>query len=172
MEPFILHFDAEFLKELAWQLLNTGILSFILYKLLYKPVTAFLNKRSDRFAGQLEQAARNLEDSEKTKAALEERLREIAVERGEILENARHQALKKEAQIISDARFEADQIKTRVRVEMNLEQEHARDTVRTSIIEISSLIAARYVDSVMDEKAQNRLLDEVITDLGDATWLN
>ena len=49
--------DMQTLIQVGPQLLNVGILAFFLSWLLYKPVRAFMAKRSERIAGQLEHAA-------------------------------------------------------------------------------------------------------------------
>jgi len=51
------------------------------------------------------------------------------------------------------------------------EQERARDEVKKQIIEISSLMASRFVSANMDDSTQKKLLNEAIADLGDAKWL-
>ncbi len=167
---YVMNFDKQFIIQLCWQLFNTAVLCFILTKLLYKPVKKFLADRKEKIAKQIDGAKAQLEDAQKLKAQYEMKLSEIEKERNAILDNARSQGKQTEQQIISDAKREAETIKNRAMLDIQREQEKAKDEIKKQIIEVSSLMASRFIASSMDEATQNRLVDEVIADLGEIKW--
>ena len=173
MEPGrILEFDAQLVRQMAVQLLNACILAFVLSKVLYNPVKNFLSQRKERIANHLEEARSAIEHAEETKSFYDEKIHQIEVEGRELIDKARQRALELEERIIGEAREEARLIVERTRIEMDKVKEDSREELRTQIVEISALIAERYVTEKMDEQTGNRLLDEAIDGLGDTTWLN
>lgn len=170
MVSYILTLDKQFLIQLAWQLLNTIILCTILSFLLYKPVLNFLNKRKEKIKNQIVSAEKQLADAENLKNEYEARLKEIDSERDTILIDARSRAKKSEQDIISQAKQEAEAIKNRAMIDIQREQEKAKDEMHRQIIEISSLIAGRYIAGSIDSNQQNKLFEEVVSDLGEVKW--
>lgn len=167
---YVMNFDKQFLISLAFQLLNTAVLCFILTKLLYKPVKEFLAARKEKIARQIADAKANLEDAQKLKAEYEMKLKDIEKERNEILDDARVRGRQREEQIISDAKQEAETLKSRAMLDIQREQEKAKDEIKKQIIEVSSIMTSRFISASMDEAEQNRLVDEVISDLGEIKW--
>jgi F-type H+-transporting ATPase subunit b len=165
-------FDLPMLKQLAVQLANTIVLCGVLSWLLYAPVKDFLRKRTERVRGQLQEAEDNMRQASEMKLQYETKLKDISRERDAILEAARQAAQEKEAQIITAARAEAEAIRNRAMLDIKLEEEKVRDDMKNQMIDISAAMASRWVSSAMDGSAQRRLLDEVISDLGDSRWLN
>lgn len=168
----ILGFDAVTINNLLLQLCNTMILAAILAYLLYKPVKNFLKNRSDRISSQILTAEENLKQSQIVRAEYEDKLKNIEKERNEILDSSRKQALEKEEQIIREAREEAQAIRERAMKDIEREQAKVKDEIKSQIIEISTLMASQFIQNSIDENTQNKLLDEVISDLGEVKWLN
>ena len=121
---------------------------------------------------QIDSAAIQLEEAEKLKAEYEAKLKEIDSEREEILSSARSAAKQRESEIISDANKEAKIIKDRAMLDIQREQEKAKDEIRKQIIEVSALMASRFISASMNEEQQNQLLGNAIEELEDVKWLS
>lgn len=165
-------FDAQTFYAWIMQLINTGVLVALLSYILYEPVVKFLNNRTSRIQESITNAEEMLENAQKMKALYEEKLKGIDAERVQILEVANKRAKDMENDIITSAKQEASTIKTRALSDIELEKEKAFNEMKSQIIDISSIIAQKYVSQNINKDMQNKLLDEVISDLGDATWLN
>lgn len=172
MDEFILSLDANMLKDLAFQLLNTCILCAVLSYLLYKPVKNMLAARRDRIEGQINSAESRLDEANKMKAMYEEKLKAIDKEKEMILGEARNRAVLREQEIIAEAKAEAETLKNRAMVDIQREQEKAKDEIKKQIIEVSSIMAGKFIAEAIDQKKQEKLVDEVISDLGDVKWLS
>ena len=168
----MLAFDLNLLTNMAIQLINTAILAFVLSKILYKPVKKFLHARRERISQSLTDAKEALDNAYTTKASYEEKFEGIESERKEILAATRTRASEIEGQIISEAKAEAAAIKERATREMAMERKKAEEELRKQIIEISTIIAERYVAEKMDERTGNRLLNNALDELGDSAWLS
>jgi F-type H+-transporting ATPase subunit b len=145
---------------------------FILSKLLYKPVTNFLNARKERIAGTIDEADEKLKAADELKAEYEAKLKDIESERIQILEEARKNAVKNKEQAVAEARKEAEAIKNRAMTEIQREQDKAKDEIRKQIVEVSALVSGKFVAAKMTENEQDELIDKTISDLEGATWLN
>lgn len=170
LNDFLIRFDSELIATILVQFMNTGLMIVILGKFLYNPVKKVLQDRREGIAKNIENAETMLSSAEKMKAEYEQKLSEISAERTEILEEARKIAKIGGQEIIEEAKKEADVIKNRALVEIEREKDKAKDSMKAEIIEISTLIATRFVSDKIDEDTQNKLFDEVVESLGDTSW--
>ncbi len=170
LNDFLIRFDSTLVANLIFQWINTAIMILILGKLLYNPMKKFLADRRESIAKNISDAETAAKEANVLKAEYELKLKDIAAERAEILENARKIAKDTELEIISEAKKEAEVIRNRAALDIEREQEKAKESMKAEIIEISTLIATKYVTEAIDESTQNRLFDEVIESLGDTSW--
>ena len=172
----------EFLRIIGfdWQLLHdavlTGITIFILFfalsYLLFNPARAFLEKRRQKIAGDLAEAADNKKTAQELKAEYESKLKEINKEADMILAEARKKAMIKETDILDEARAEAARIIERANRQVELERKKALDDMKQEIVSIASLMAGKVVASSIDVKVQDSLIDETLKEMGESTWLS
>lgn len=168
----LLGFDLAFLYDIMFVWINMILIILILAWLLYNPVKTFLHNRRDRILSEIEAAAENLRISEETKAQYNDKLAGIRAERDEILDTARKMAGEREADIIARANTEAGLLIERARREIDQEREKAKDEIRNQIIQVSAMMAERLMGNHMDAAARDQILDQAITELGDAPWRN
>ncbi len=166
----MLGFDGAFLTEIAFQLLNTTIIIGVLAYFLYEPVKRFLHERQALIEKQITDAEKIEKEAIALKAEYEQKISKINIEKTEILEEARKRGKTLENEIIATAKEEARKVKERANLDIEREQEKAKDDMRTQIIELSTAMASRYVEVNIDEETQNKLLDEVISGLGEVKW--
>lgn len=170
MEGYVIMLDQQTLIQVAIQIINTCILCFALSKLLYKPVTKFLNARKEKIAEQIDSAEAKLTEAEALKAEYENKLKSIEAEKNSILEKARTQAGKNGQQIIAEARKEAENIHNRAMTDIKREEEKAKDEIKKQIIEVSSIVSGKFIAAKMTEEEQNKLIDDTISDLEGVEW--
>lgn len=164
--------DQQTLIQIAIQLFNTCILAAFLTKILYKPVRSFMQKRTERINAQLLKAEQDVAHADELKVQYEGKLKDIEAERRDILEAARRVAMDNTKQILEDARVEAKLIRERAEQDIVREQQRVKDEMRVQIIELSSVMAGKFVTSAMDSDTQDRLFSETVSELEDSTWLS
>lgn len=168
----IIGFDYQLIHDVVLTGINIFILFFALSYLLFNPARDFLEKRRQKIAGELADAAENKKTAQELKAEYESRLKEVNKEADAILAEARKKAMMKEADILDEARAEAARIIERANRQVELERKKALDDMKQEIISIASLMAGKVVAGSMDIKMQENLIDETLKEMGESTWLS
>ena len=162
--------------QLLQDVLITGVNIFILFLVLsyvcIDMVRDFIKKRQDKIKGELDFAATEKKDAIALKEEYDAKLRQINAEADEILDSARKKALKKEAEIIEEAKQEAARILARAENEIELEKKKALEDVKQEMISIASLMAAKVVAANIDTTIQDSMVDETLKEIGENTWLS
>lgn len=164
--------DQQTLISIAIQLFNACVLAAALGSILYKPVREFMSKRTDRIRGQLDSAQNARAEAEALKAEYEKKLRQIDTERLKILEAAKLDAAEKSKRILDEARSEAATIKRRTAEGVATEKERLKEETRLHIIEVASFMAEKFVAQTIDGDIQDRLFDQTMAELEEASWLS
>ena len=92
----LIGFDPQLLYEMFWTAINIFILFFGLSYLLFNPVRDMLEKRKQKIAGELADAANDKKSAAEMKAEYEQKLKEVSKEADAILEEARRKGKAKE----------------------------------------------------------------------------
>lgn len=103
----LIGFDFQLLSEAFWTAINIFILFAGLSYLLFNPVRDVLEKRKNKIAGELADAAQDKKSAAAMKAEYEEKLKAVSKEADGILEEARRKAKVRENEIVEEARAEA-----------------------------------------------------------------
>jgi F-type H+-transporting ATPase subunit b len=168
----IIGFGIDLPWDLMLQWLSLIVIVVILYKLLFKPVTEFLDKRKEGIAKTIDEAKGQKATALGLKADYEAKLTHIEEEASQILKDTRAKALVREEEIIRAAKEEAEAIKAKALTDMKLERERIKDELKKEMIEVSTLMAGKFVKSAIDETKHNEFIDEIIKEMGDVQWLN
>ena len=129
-----------------------------------------LEKRKQKIAGELADAANDKKSAAEMKAEYEQKLKEVSKEADAILEEARRKGKAKEAEIIQETKAEAARIGERGNREVELERKKALDDMKQEIVSIASLMAEKVVASSIDMKVQDELIEETLKEMGESTW--
>ncbi|WP_077612553.1 F0F1 ATP synthase subunit B [Clostridium sp. Marseille-P2415] len=166
----LLGFDPQLLFGSFVTGVNVFILFFALSYMLFNPVREVLEKRKQKIAGELKSAADDMEAAHAMKEEYELKLHEVKKEAEAILEDARKRAKQREAEIIAEARDEANRIVMRGNREVELERKKALDDMKEQIISIASVMAGKVVAASIDTTVQDALIDETLKEMGESTW--
>ncbi len=166
----LIGFDAQLLSDVFWTAINIFILFFGLSYLLFNPVRDVLEKRRQRIAGELADAASDKESAAAMKLEYESKLKEVSKEADAILEEARRKGKAREAKIIEEAKAEAARIVERAGREVELEKKKALDDMKQEIVSIASLMAGKVVAASIDTSVQDALIEETLKEMGESTW--
>ena len=164
--------DLQLLVDAGIQLLAILVLFIGLSYLLFNPVRELLRKRQETIQKNMESAKKDKEDAAKLREDYEAKIRNVNKESEAILSETRKKALKKESEIVDEARQEAARIMERANREIELEKGRVRDEVKKEMIAVASAMAGRIVTASMDEAKQNELIEDTLKEMGDETWQN
>ena len=161
---------------LDWQLIFDALivacavffLFFLLSYLVFNPARNLMQKRRDKIAEDIAAAEKEKEDALAFKKEYDARLRDVDREADGILADAKRRD--REEAIIAEAKEESARIMTRTKAEVELEKSKAKDEIKQEIVTVAGEMAGRFIKDKMDEQKQAALVDDVIREMGDATW--
>jgi F-type H+-transporting ATPase subunit b len=152
--------------QLLFQIINFGILVFVLNKFLYKPILKIIDQRNRKLHDSIKAAEHNL----KEKAKLEE-LKKMAVQEAEkeairIVEQARGEAKETSKSIIEAAKQEAEQ---EVDKKFGLMQEKLAEEETKLEAKVADLViktTSQVLKKSLTPKEQEAIIDKEISQLG------
>ena len=172
MEGYIFGLSPQLLLDALILLLAVGFMFFLLSYLLFNPARDMLNKRREKIAKEMADAAMEKADAEQFKAEYDARLKTADKEVEAILSEGRKKALKREDEIVNEAKAEAARIMEHANREIELEKSKMKDEVKQEMVAVAAVMAGKFVASSLDEEKQAQLIDEALSEMGDDTWQN
>ena len=172
MEGYIFGLSPQLLLDSLILLLAVGFMFFLLSYLLFNPARDLLNKRREKIANEMADAAKEKADAEVFKAEYDAKLKAADKEVEVILSEGRKKALKREDEIVNEAKAEASRIMERASREIELEKSKMKDEVKQEMVAVATVMAGKFVASSLDSEKQAQLIDEALNEMGDDTWQN
>lgn len=151
-----------------WVIVNLLILYIILKKLLFKPVTEFMENRSFSIKSDLESAAQSKAEAEQLKQKRMQQLLSAGDESEQILIKARQRAQKEYEDIINAAYKEAENIIAKAEKSIAEEREEMLKEIRKEIIDLALIAASKVIEKNMDTEMNRALVDKFIEEEGAA----
>ncbi|MBE6011053.1 MAG: F0F1 ATP synthase subunit B [Lachnospiraceae bacterium] len=168
----LLHFDKRFLIETGIQVFNIIVLTIALICILYAPVRQFLRNRTERIQNDIVAAKSEYQTAQDLKEEYHNKLAEIDKEREEILNQARKKAIERSDQILTAAKKEADTIYHNAMAEIAAERINSEADTKRQLIELSTLIAERFIEVSIDTQTQEKFVDEALAGWEEDLWRN
>ena len=164
------------LVEISWsfvfQIVNTIILFLILKKLLFKPVSEFMEKRRAEIEGSIKEAEMKNEEAENYKAQYISKIGHSEEEGRQIIRDAAKRAEERANEIIKSAHKEAEEIKQRANLEIERERKKAINSLKDEIASIAMLAASKVVQEDLNDQKHNTLVRKFIDEVGETKWQN
>ena len=169
-EERVFGLDSQTVIHIIAQAINVSVLVVVMVFLLYRPIQNFLRRRAEKIEAQIEQAQVDMTAANSLRSQYKQSMENVEQERVEILESAHRSSEEKRRKILAEGKEQAEQICAQARLDIEREQERVKETLKGHIVEISSIMAGKIVTHVMDEKTQDRLFQEALTELEASTW--
>lgn len=154
--------------------LNATILgqaiAFVLFvwfcmKYVWPPIMAAIEKRQKEIAEGLSHAERARKDLDLARANVTDQLKKAKTEAMMIIE----QANKHKAQIIDEAKAEAEQERNRIvvqaKAEIDAERKRAREDLRKQVAMLAIAGAEKIIERSIDEAANSDIVDKLVAEL-------
>lgn len=172
MEGYIFGLSPQLLLDSLILLLAVGFMFVLLSYLLFNPARDLLNKRREKIANEMAEAAKEKAEAESFKTEYEARLKAADKDAEAILSEGRKKALRREDEIVTEAKAEAARIMERASREIELEKSKLKDEVKQEMVAVATAMAGKLVASSLDEEKQAKLIEEALNEMGDDTWQN
>ena len=161
---YIFGLDPQLLVDSAITILAMFAMFLLLSHLLFNPARDLLEKRQAYIKEQLEKAAKEKQDAIEFKAEYDEKLKAVDKEAEQILSQTRKNAVKRENEIVDEAKAEAARIVDRANHDIELEKSKVKDDVKKEMVSV--------VASSLDEEKQSQLIADTLEEMGEETWLS
>jgi len=153
------------------RMVGTQVLGFLLLlwglsKWAWGPLTAQLEARRQKIAGEFAEAERRQIAADQLKAKLEQDLRGIDAKAREKLQEAVSEGQKVAGEIRAQAHTEAQARIARAEEEMMREREKAKELLKEQVIALSLATAEKILKSELDEPAHRKLAGQFIDEIG------
>ena len=155
-----------------WQIIislaNLVILTLILKKFLYAPVRKALADRRAAIDSQYADADKAKADALASKKSYEDKLLTAKDEADKIRADAVAEADRRSDKLLTEAKDKAEAIVHRAEEEAELERRKTADDVKREIADVSTALTEKLIGRELDEKAQRKLIDEFLDDIGES----
>ena len=152
--------------EFVPALISFLVIFFILSKFAWPQILAAMDKREEKIKGDLDAAAQDREKAAEQLRAYEEKLAGAQRDADAIIAKAKADAQQARDRIVDDANDQASVIVSRGRELVESERRAAAHDLTTSIADISVNAAAKIIDQNLDEKAQRKLVEKYLDEVG------
>ena len=159
--------DMQTFIHVGIQLFNAGVLVVALRLIIYKPVSKFMENRTEGIKSQLRIAEEEAMQAKENKARYEQMLEDFQQEKVRLIDEAIEQGSAAREKMIEEAKLEIAQMRDLAQEEIRNERQLADNEMKAHIIEIAMSLAEKIVLRSMDESAHNRLFEESLVELED-----
>ncbi len=152
----------------------TAVVLLILYlifrKFLYKPVSRFMQDRSELIQSEIDEAKMMKSEAKFIKNNQEKIINEAHKESKRIIENAKKTSDEIKDNIILEAKKEAKEIVKKAEKEAEKQRQEALEDMKNQSVDLAVLIASKILEEQLNVDKQNLLIDKFIEEVGASKW--
>jgi F-type H+-transporting ATPase subunit b len=160
----VLNFSVTFFITIV----NITFLYFVLKRLLFKPVTKFMENRTKSVQDEIESAKRATARAEALEAEFMKKMANAEAEGQKVIQASRDRAEKEYASIIEKARVDAEKVAKDARQRLEDERRVAERVLREEAASLSIQAASRVVAENLDTEKNRRLVERFLETVGAA----
>ncbi|GHV83163.1 ATP synthase subunit b [Spirochaetia bacterium] len=146
-------------------LLNIAILFIVMRKILFKPVTKFMENRTAKIRSEIENAEKDREEAKSLRILYEGKLKAAEAETAEKTRKILDAAEKRAAGIITAAKAQAESLAAAGRKQITNERQAAMITFRAEAAALVVAAAGRLLRQKLDSD-DNRFAEQLLRELG------
>lgn len=148
---------------------NLLILFILMKKFLFGPVKKIMDQRQEEIEKSISDAENAKNDAFNMKEEYTKKLSDAKKEADEIIKNATKNAQLREEEILKEANKKASDIMEKADKAIELEKKAAIEGVKDDIAGIATSIASKIIEKDINENDHERLIEEFINKMGDAS---
>jgi len=147
------------------QTIAFAIFVWFCMKYVWPPLTQAMQERQKKIAEGLDAAGRAQQDLKLAQEKVSNTLRETREQAAEIIELANKQANAIVEEAKEQARAEGERLIAGAKAEIEQEVNRAKDALRTQVAALAILGAEKILESKVDTKAHNKLVEKLASQL-------
>ena len=153
-------------KAYLWQVVNFGILIFILFKFARKPFQNLLKQRTELIEKTLNEAREAKELAQKALQEVEEKLKVKDQEMEKILSVAKRSGESERERLTEEGDKLKEKILEQAKVNIEYEVKHAKEALKGEAVELAMELAEKKLKEKVTKKEQEKLLEESLMQIG------
>ena len=150
-------------KSLFIQMINFGLLLFILVKLLYKPLLAKMEERTQAIRKSLDEAQAARAEAQREREEHATRLQAAHAEAQAIRATALKEAAEEQRKLVEGARAEAARLVESARSELAQDVRRARQDLRQEVSDLAITVAERLIRKSLRDEDHRRIVQDAIS---------
>ncbi len=147
------------------QLINFGIVLFVLWKWVWKPVTSNMEARTKKIEDSLLNADQITKDKEEFDSWRNTEMTKARQEATEIISSAKTQAEAVKAEVIEQTKAEQQDIIDRAQLELAQQKTKMLQEAQGELAEIVVAASEKLLRSKLDSKADQKLINQALKDI-------
>jgi F-type H+-transporting ATPase subunit b len=152
----------------VFAILNLLLLYFVLRKVLFKPVTEFMENRTQSIKNSIDEAEKQKAEAIELKRSYEEQIAHAKEDAEKIIREARAKAETEHDKIVAQARTEAEALMIRAREDIENERRQMISELRAQVAGLALAAASRVIEVNLDTEKNRALVDKFIDEAGAA----
>jgi F-type H+-transporting ATPase subunit b len=153
--------------DILFQLIAFLILMALLRKFAFGPLMNMMKQRESHIANEISSAEEKHKEVQKLAEEQRELLKQARIEAQSLVENAKKLGEQQKEEIVLAARSEAERMKESAKKEIQQEKDQAITALREQVASLSVLIASKVIEKELNEKAQEKLINDYIKEVGE-----
>ena len=149
-------------------ILNLLLLYIVLKKILFKPVTEFMENRTQSIKNSIEDAEKQKAEAMELKRSYEEQLGHAKEDAEKIVKEARAKAEAEHGRIVEEGRKEAEAMMARAKEDIESERSRMISELRAHVAGLALAAASRVIEVNLDTEKNRALVDKFIDEAGAA----
>ncbi len=151
-----------------WVAVNLLVLYWFMRKILFKPVTQFMDNRTNSIKESIENAEKNKADALQLKKSYEDQIRGAKDEAERIINDAKAKANREYDSILAAAKQDAETVLVNARAEIERERDQMIKEIRGQVAGLALAAATKVLEANMDTASNKALVDKFIDEAGAA----
>jgi F-type H+-transporting ATPase subunit b len=148
------------------QVINFGLLAFLLARFLYRPVLNALAARTARIQESIENAEQVKQQLARAQQDYEAQLNKARQEAAQIIAQANERAQVQAREVVANAQTEAERIKAEAQQQAQQEREQLLRGLQGQLANLVTQTASTVIGQELRDSGHDRLIQQSIADLG------
>lgn len=154
-------------STIAFTLLNLLILFLFVRHFLFDKINSVLESRQNEVQKAFDDAEQATEKARQLEEEYSDKILKAKEESAEIVKNATKKAQLRSDDIIYEAKTEAGSIISKANSDIEREKKRAINQMKDEISDMALAIASKVIEKEIDEKDNDKLIEEFINNVGD-----
>lgn len=151
------------------QICNLFIQVYLIKRFLFKPINEMLEKRRAQADAQIQDAVKAKNEANAIKAEYEQNMQEAKNKANEILVTAQKTAAIQSEVMLKEASAQANALKAKAESDIAQEKRKAVNEIKDEIGGMAMEIAGKVIEREICEEDHKKLIDEFISNVGEAS---